>query len=313
VNPSRRIVSAIALALIARVASAAPPVRVGADLKSYEAPQKKDCTVTVPRELPTIQDAVDAASSGDIVCVKAGTFYEDVVIDKSIRLAGNGSSVIVGQGFSASVTIAADDVVLEGFLINGVGSDYTSAAVLITEGRTHVRVRSNRIIASNGALALRADGAQNTHVIRNNVLVGHNSPQILLINGQPSVSKPSNGIRLIANTFTGTVMTTPRDDTGVAMISEATNNVLARSIFNVAGTVHELAHFGYASNTVRRNNFNSDTFSPLTGTPVKLRAGFEGTTNAEHNWWGDLDPSDNIQGDIDAVPFAAVPFKENKY
>jgi pectin methylesterase-like acyl-CoA thioesterase len=317
-NPSRRILASAVVAAVTwtvTAVSAAPPIRVGADLKDYKAPMKKDCSLTVPNQFPTIQAALAAAIDGDTICVKTGTFYEDVVINKSIRLAGDGSpsTAIVGQGFSASVIIDADDVLVEGFLINGVGSDYTSAAMLITEGRTRVRVRSNRIVATNGALALRADGAQNSHVIKNNVLVGSSSPQILLINGQPSVGKPSNDIRLVANTFIGTVMPTTRDDTGVVLISEATENVLMRNLFEVTGTVHELAHFGFSSNLVKRNNFNSDTFSPLTGTPVKLRAGFEGLTNAENNWWGDLDPSDNIQGDIDAVPFAGAPFKQNKY
>jgi hypothetical protein len=307
--------AAVALAVVWTVngVSAAPPIRVGANLRDYKRPRNKDCTFTVPNQFSTIQSAVDAASEGATICVDAGTYFEDVVIDKSIRLAGDGamSSAIVGQGFSASVIVAADNVVVEGLLINGVGADYTAAGMIISEGRTNVTVRSNRILASSGALALRADGAQSNHVIQNNVLEGNNSPQILLISGQPSVAKPSNGIAILDNTFIGTVVPTPRDDSGVAMISEAADNVLSRNLFEVSGTVHELAHFGFASNVVTYNNFNTDTFSPLTGTPVKLRAGFEGTTSAENNWWGDLDPSDNIQGDVDAIPFATTPFKQN--
>ncbi|MFB6295328.1 MAG: hypothetical protein ABEH66_00590 [Halobacteriales archaeon] len=44
------------------------------------------CDLVVPDDEATIQGAVDAASPGDTICVKDGTYAEQVLIDKSLTL-----------------------------------------------------------------------------------------------------------------------------------------------------------------------------------------------------------------------------------
>lgn len=73
----------------------------------------------------SIQDAVDAASPGDIITIKAGTCKENVRIDKSITVAGVGApKTIIDGGKNGSVfTIGRNnrdiDVVLLGMTIQG--------------------------------------------------------------------------------------------------------------------------------------------------------------------------------------------------
>ncbi len=283
-------------------AYAAPKIVVGAIPKEYKKPKKKDCDIIVSkRKHQTIQSAIDAAIAGDRICVRKGRYNEDVLINKSITLSGRRprKTVINGQTPNGNMLISADNVVVEGFTIKGIGSNYGHAALIIGEGLTNVTVQYNRIKSGNGALALRAGGGQQSHLIQHNILKGKNSPQIALINGQPTVGKPSDDISFINNTFIGTVNKTSRQDTGIVLASGATNNVIKRNAFDVNGSIQGLIGVAYSSNTINENNLNSDTFSDLAGIPVKVGAGYDGTTNAENNWWGDLDPSDNIQGDID--------------
>ncbi|MCW4016075.1 MAG: right-handed parallel beta-helix repeat-containing protein [Candidatus Bathyarchaeota archaeon] len=56
-------------------------------------------TVVVPDDFPTIQAAVDAASEGDIIFVKSGTYNESVCIDRPISLVGEDpkTTTIVGD------------------------------------------------------------------------------------------------------------------------------------------------------------------------------------------------------------------------
>jgi nitrous oxidase accessory protein NosD len=53
-------------------------------------------TIVVPRDLPTIQAAVDAAAPGDTITVRSGTDTEEVVIGKDLNLkaAGVGATVM---------------------------------------------------------------------------------------------------------------------------------------------------------------------------------------------------------------------------
>lgn len=297
-------------------AYAAPKTVIGANLKEYRKPAKEACDITVSKKQnTTIQAAIDNAVAGDRICVSPGNYDEDVLVDKAITLSGFGpkKAIINGQTPNGNVIINAADVIIEGFTISGVGSTYQHGALIIGEGLTNVTVQYNHIKAADGALALRADGGQNGHLIQHNILEGNNSPQIALVNGQPSVGKPSNDIRFLNNSFIGTVSTTERDDTGIVLATQATNNEIKRNSFDAVGSIQELVQCAYSSNVINENNLNSDTFSDLAGIPVKVRAGFDGTTNAENNWWGDGDPSDNIQGYIDFTPFATMPFKQKKY
>jgi hypothetical protein len=68
----------------------------------------------------TIQAAIDAADSGDIIKVKEGTYVEDLAIEKSLTLQGEGFTKTEIQPTSSAntaITIKANNVVIEGFTI----------------------------------------------------------------------------------------------------------------------------------------------------------------------------------------------------
>lgn len=65
------------------------------------------CDVVVPDDQPGVQDGVDAASAGDVVCVKAsgGPYTEQVVIGKDLTLKGIDGPVIRGPDTRAAFEI----------------------------------------------------------------------------------------------------------------------------------------------------------------------------------------------------------------
>src|SRR5512143_339841 len=101
----------------------------------------------VPGDYATIQAAVDAASSGDIIQVKAGVYNENVVIVTSgLRLHAGSGAVIDGAGLTGSGILvlgtAADpvtDVVVSGFEVR----DFQRG--IVVQWATQARIRGNEV------------------------------------------------------------------------------------------------------------------------------------------------------------------------
>ncbi len=82
-----------------------------------------------------IQDAIDDASNGDTVFVYNGTYYENVVVNKSVNLIGEdrNNTIIDGGGSGDVVYVSADYVNISGLTIrNCSGSTYYSGGVVIS-------------------------------------------------------------------------------------------------------------------------------------------------------------------------------------
>jgi parallel beta-helix repeat protein len=64
-----------------------------------------------------IQQAIDNTNPGDTIYVWSGTYSENIIIDKSISLIGNGSAttIISGSSFGDTIEITADWVNVSGF------------------------------------------------------------------------------------------------------------------------------------------------------------------------------------------------------
>ncbi|EKD90959.1 MAG: copper-binding protein [uncultured bacterium] len=282
-------------------------IKIGAKLREYKPPTKADCDIRVPKQYPTIQAGIDAALTGNTICVDKGTYNEDIVINKSIRLSGKGTlkTIINGQNPDASGTvyITAKNVIVEGFSINGVGNNRGTAAVRQFEQVYDTIIRYNRIVAGNGQLAFLTDNAQNNNLVANNILVGNNSPDIAKVNAFDS-NKPTDKVDFLNNTFIGTVSPTDWQTEAFVLDAGAPNSLIQQNVFNATGTMVAVIASNNSS-SIHENNFNG-------GTTIKVAGGWgPSDLNAENNWWGDSAPSDNVQGAIDFTPFATSPFTEN--
>ncbi|MCK4613772.1 MAG: right-handed parallel beta-helix repeat-containing protein [Thermoplasmata archaeon] len=90
-----------------------------------------------------IQNAIDNASSGDIIRVHDGFYNENIIINKTLTLQGNGfgSTTIHGGGKRNTVSVKANGVTLTGFTISGSGDYHCFGGVRL--------VSSNATISGN--------------------------------------------------------------------------------------------------------------------------------------------------------------------
>ncbi|KYK32944.1 MAG: hypothetical protein AYK22_06780 [Thermoplasmatales archaeon SG8-52-3] len=79
----------------------------------------------------TIQEGIDAANSGDTIYVYNGSYYENIVIDKSIFLIGENinSTIIDGRVAGNTVKVNANHVTIKGFTIQHSGLIYPNSGI----------------------------------------------------------------------------------------------------------------------------------------------------------------------------------------
>jgi parallel beta-helix repeat protein len=82
--------------------------------------------IRVPTDYPTIQEAINAAESGDMIFVYNGTYYENVVVNKTLMLAGQSANTVVingsgGTGGDGIYIDAVNDIIIDGFTITSGG------------------------------------------------------------------------------------------------------------------------------------------------------------------------------------------------
>lgn len=222
----------------------------------------------------SIQDAIDAAVSGDTINVVAGTYVEDIVLTpgKDLFLQGAGHSNTTIQG--ASVT--------------------PSYTVTLTSSSTLDGFRITKGLSANGigvAWGYQGSGA----VVRNSKIDGHITGVYL--------SSGLNGGVLENNLITGNangILIEQNLDNLVISGNQIVDNTLLDSFWTDKESVgiRVLNTYVGAGNVITGNQISGNTNLAIdNNSSIEL--------NAENNWWGSSDPnfSSLISGVVDYSPW----------
>ena len=114
--------------------------------------------IRVPEDYPTIQAGINAADVGDVVLVASGTYYERVVVNKSLTLMGSGRdfSIIDGGGSGIVVHATASNVTVTGFTIRE-----GSCGILLLGSGSIVR---DNLVTGNGWTGIYSFGSSNSTI-----------------------------------------------------------------------------------------------------------------------------------------------------
>lgn len=139
--------------------------------------------------------------NGHIISASAGTYNEDVLINKEITLqgAGNATTTIVGQltGSSATVYVAAQNVVIDGFTITRAGNNVAQwnttvkTAGIAVQGSNFAEIRNNNITGNRTGIDVNNSNGNNIH----NNIIDDNRTGLIFRNQTDNTNLQQNFIR----------------------------------------------------------------------------------------------------------------------
>jgi parallel beta-helix repeat protein len=271
----------------------------------------------------TIQEAIDNATQGDTIYVYNGTYYENVVVNKSVTLVGENrlSTVIDGNYTGNVMNITASYVNVTGFTIQNSGNAsncgiYVSGSSvnnnisfnIITKNYCGIKLSgSSNSISRNDIIDNYIDGimlyyfSNNNTIYRNNITnssfgieLWSNSYNSIRENNITNNEKgvilefSSNNIFFKNNIVNGTY--------GVWLDQFSSNNTFSEN--NIEQNSYGIRIFSSSNNSIYHNNFVSNTRQIFSSNSMN-----SWDNGAEGNYWSDYAGADLDPDGIGDSPY----------
>ncbi len=122
----------------------------------------------------SIQAGIDAVDVSGTVFVYSGTYYENVIIGRTINLIGEdrNNTIIDGGGSGDVVYVYADWVNISGFTIKNCGDIVNAGIEIHSDYNT---ITANRIVSNINYYGIEIYDHSNSNIISDNIITGNNA------------------------------------------------------------------------------------------------------------------------------------------
>lgn len=265
--------------------------------------------IHVKQDFPTIQDAIDNANDGDTIYVSAGTYYEHVVVSKSVTLVGEdkNTTIIDGSNNGTVVSITADGVSISGFKVQNSGWGWYRSGIE-TQHADNCRIENNVLFET--CHNIRLNGSRNCLVSRNTIdhiiSMGYGIRMTDSIDCTVSENFVANNIGGIvfedSSNCTASDNYVTRNSDGIRLYSSSTGNqITANTVFNnsYCGMIYPVpSDMIPRGNLIFHNNFINNTY------PFIIQNNGNAWDNGhEGNYWTNYTGADLNQDGIGDTPY----------
>ena len=184
----------------------------------------------------TIQAAINAACPGDTIQVHSGTYYEHVVVNKTLILqgvdSGSGLPVVNAGGSGSAITLSANNCTLEGFVAKRAGN-WPDSGIKVTSSSNTI---SGNTATDNGYSGILLDSSSGNTISGNAAsgnLIGIHlvSSSSNIISGNTATVNTAYGIYLYSssnNTILGNTASS-NNELGINLYSSNNNTILGNT------------------------------------------------------------------------------------
>lgn len=233
-----------------------------------EAATMRNVGGTGPGNYSKIQDAIDNANAGDTIYVWNGTYHENVIVNKTLTLIGNGTTktTIDGGGVGDVMKITANWVNVSGFKIINSGSQSLPNRDAGIELYAVQNVTISNNTCSNNYIGIFVDSSKSNTIINNtcnsnianDLYLSYSDSNKLINNNLQSICL--SGIRLYSSKLNEINNNKCDSKTGSGMvIKESDNNILTNNTCNW-NTLHGIEFMKSVSNKINHNTCNLNTY-----------------------------------------------------
>ena len=221
-------------------------------------------TIIVPDNYPTIQKAINAASPGDIIYVRADTYYENAIVNKTIQLIGeNRETTIIDGGGLTVVAVTADDVAIQNFTIRN-GFSEGESGIRIENGK---KIQLQDIKVTNNFYGLSLHNSSGNTISSNTII--NNCDGIILSDSSNNILSENN---ITANERFGVDLSVSSNNTiyrnsimfnnyeGLTLYESFYNAIFGNNIVNNSKGISLYGWpLGSSNNSIYHNNFINNT------------------------------------------------------
>jgi parallel beta-helix repeat protein len=271
----------------------------------------------------TIQEAINANETldGHRIFVKAGTYYENVIVTKAISLIGESedSTIVDGMTIGSVIELSAHNVTITGFTIRNSGPGWAKSGIALNHFG-NCNVSCNRI--ANNTYGMWLESSLDNTISRNDFandgygigLYGSSNRNTILEN---NVTSSSHAAILLASSSDNDISKNNITDSeySVELITSSNNTITENYVSNNSHglALYESSNDNYAvGNTIRSNGWGLETdtsidnkiyhnnFIDNTPQVYLYMSGYPNTWDADYpeggNYWSDQNRTDFHNG-----------------
>ena len=275
----------------------------------------------------TIQEAIDADETlnGHTIFVEEGTYYEHVVVYKSLSLIGEDrfNTIIDGNFAGCVIEVTADNVNVTGFTVQHCGGGSYDCGIYASSTGNSI---SDNIITENICGVL-LDSSTFSTLSGNNITWNYRGVWLIYsynntISGNNITNNEEDGISIAGASRDNTVFGNNiiNNDLGVSLWFSGFNYVCRNNISNNNNGVY--LYFGYINNTFFHNNFIDNIQQVYIDITPSFPNSWDNGYPSGGNYWSDYTGVDEKSGpnqdqpDSDGIgdtPYTIDAYNQDQY